>query len=82
MDSIEKLSGDITAMIFLVNDKTNETSDYSNYILRRLTGMYDIPWISSVVNTNEIDIDSSLPYQTPELLYLLILNKKLTYICN
>ena len=58
MDSIEKLSTDITAMVFLVNDKTNEASDYSNYILRRLTGMYDIPWIGSVVNTNETNADA------------------------
>ena len=58
MDSMEKLSADITAMIFLVNDKTNQQSDYSSYIVRRLTSMYDIPWIGSIVNTNETDVDA------------------------
>lgn len=58
MDSIEKLSGDITAMVFLVNDQTNSMSDYASYILRRLTSMYNIPWIGSVVNTDITEVDS------------------------
>jgi hypothetical protein len=51
LEAVEKLAEDISAMVFLVNDKMNEASDYSSYIIRRLTGMYDIPWIGSVVNT-------------------------------
>ena len=50
MEAIEKLSEDITAMVFLLNDKMDEHSDYSSYIMRRLTDMYEIPWIASVTN--------------------------------
>jgi len=77
MDSIEKLSEDITAIVFLVNDKTNEASDYSSYILRRLTGMYNIPWIASVVNTSESDSQPiKNKYDIPDYIPFLISNPK------
>jgi len=73
MDSIEKLAEDITAMVFLVNDKLNEASDYSSYIVRRLISMYDIPWIASVVDTKLSDADAiKNKYGIPEYIPFLI----------
>jgi Domain of unknown function (DUF4388) len=77
MDTIEKLSEDITAMVFLVNDKLNESADYSSYILRRLTGMYEIPWTASLVNTDKSDAEEiKTKYGIPRYIPFLISDVK------
>ena len=43
----------ILGIIFLINVEEESMYEYSGYVIRRLTSLYDIPWIPVLFNTTD-----------------------------
>lgn len=52
-DKIEKLPKNIVGLIFLIDVEEQEMYEYSGYVIRRLTDLYNIPWIPVLFNTTD-----------------------------
>lgn len=52
-EKIDLLSHNLSAMIFLFNAEKEITLEYTSYVMRYLSGLYDMPWISAVYNASE-----------------------------
>ena len=51
--TIEKIGDKILGIIFLINVEEESMYEYSGYVIRRLTSLYDIPWIPVLFNTTD-----------------------------
>ncbi|MCB0281414.1 MAG: DUF4388 domain-containing protein [Calditrichae bacterium] len=52
-DKIEKLPKELSGLIFMVDIKEAGMYEYSGYVIRRLTDLYNLPWIVLLFNTTD-----------------------------
>lgn len=74
-DKIEKLPRGLSGLVFMVDVKESGMFEYSGYVIRRLTDLYNLPWIVLLFNTTdelmilEIRDKFSIPKQIPIYLH-------------
>lgn len=59
IENVEKHADDIRGFIFIFNPPEDDNSEYSRYIISRLTTLYKVPWIATMLKgKSKIDFNA------------------------